>query len=568
MLPQPLTLASGRTPAPSSSPTTGGTGSGLRAFPASHGPWPKAEQPADREDENREKTGARRRGASEGSDSDADNAPPLHDTRAHLRAVHALLDSLPAEFRSTQRRSPLGASALGEKKGLGLPWPSAEPPTDRRSVPVLPLGLDTYAGVAEGGGAAEGGGGGDEDPPGLPELRRMLSSLDRMDRRLFALAPGSAVPGGVDGAQDGGREDGEVKDGPVVNGVAATTDGPCSDVNAADETDSVESNSFGVDPAAVSTLQRAWRARSRRLREAAAVEARLEACARRQRCRDEAAIKIQAAHRRARARHEARTTAEDQRRWEGRQRRRAAACAMLERAWKAFEVRRRAARELAEACARADAAMAAERRARDRFRAAALLQAVWRGALVRAAAGRLEVSRARSRMGDRHGHSRIEEDAGGVPTLVQVGVDAEQTAPPPAAVRVSGVALYPPRTPLLPAAPSTFYNQLSQDPRRGHRLPDSHVAVVAAALPSSMSPPRSVRPEPRGVEEVKGGYAGAQSERFGPRPVTRGAGVMRPPRFSDLETARIARIMKGSLQQWAGGRSGGGGSSSSDDYDV
>lgn len=569
MRPEPPTSASDCPPALPSLPNAGGTGAGHSLVPASHGPWPKIEHPADREEEKREKTSATARGgASEKSDSGAEDAPPLHDTQAHLRAVHALLDSLPAEFRPTQRRpplDPLDLSTLGEKEGLGLPSPSEEPLTGTRSSPVLTLGVDTLVSVAEGLGTAESGGGNEHS--GLPELRRMLSSLTRMDQRMFALAPGGAIAGGVEGAQDDGRERREVGDGLAVNG-AAVAGGPYSDVRVAHETGSVGVDSISVVPAAVSRLQRAWRAKSRRLRETE-VEVRMETCAQRQTCRVEAAVKIQAAHRRAWARRQVRAAAEERRRWEGRQRRRAAACATVERAWKAFQTRRRAARELAEARVRVAAAAAAERRAWDRFCAAALLQAVWRGALVRAAAGRLEVSRARSRVGDGRGRGRTKESEGGILTLMRVAAGVEEAAPPLADVRVagaSGVTLAP-RPPLIPAAPSTFYNQLSQDPRRHLRFPDSHVAAVTA-LPSGMPPPPAARPDPRGVEEVKGEYAGVRSERFGPRPVALGAGVVRPPRFADLETARIARIMKGNLQQWAGVRAGGGESSSSDDYDV
>lgn len=402
------------------------------------------------------------------------------------------------------------------------------------------------------------------EPSSLPELRRMLSSLDRVDRRIFALGSHGGASEDAEDAEDQQQERG-VDNAPPAEGVtteAAVPEG--THVIGASTED-------GVSDAADCSLQQASRARERRLREAAAEAAELEACAMRQRRRDEAAVKIQVALRRAQARHRARAATEERQRREGRQRRRKLACATLERAWEVFAGRRRAGRELAEARARVAAVAAvaaAARRAEDTARAVILVQAVWRGGLARVSVRRLKISRARSRAGHELGHVGV-LSASVTGATLPVDVEVLQQTPP-TDTRLADIATTPRPRPL--AAPSTFYNQLSQDPRRHCRLPEAHLAATTPLPSAGLAPlPRALAAShgaTGGVEEAKGERPGVQSGRFGPRPLARSAGAGRPPRFADLETARIARIMKGNLQHWAGVRSGGGGSSSSDDFDL
>ncbi len=403
----------------------------------------------------------------------------------------------------------------------------------------------------------------------------MLSSLDRVDRRLFALGDGrddeedeggrgeddgddeeEAMDDDGAGADNAGRgragrelggDDPPANGDPTKNGSSLEAERPAA-------TEGAEAG----QNVAVSRLQHAWRVRSTRKRRAAEAEAEREAYAMRQERREQAATAIQAAHRRAQARHRARAAAEERRRRELRQQRRAAACAVLERAWRGFEGRRRAAREIAEARGRAAAAVAAAaaaRQAEETARGAVLVQAVWRGMLARAAvARRFEAPRARS------------------PAAVDArpaGQEARESARQPPRDRAhrlaTGIALAP------QPQPSTFYNQLSQDPRRCRPLPEAHLA--SAPSPERIPPPpaRSFAAS-HSATFGRDGKHGAElrakaqhSERFGPRPLARSAGAVRPPRFADQETARIARIMKGNLQHWAtSARS----SSSSDDVEL
>lgn len=520
--------------------------------------------------------------ASDGKDNRAaDTTPPspapLHDTQAHLRSVHALLDSLPAEFRSAQPRRPLPASspsplspaATATDRPLGLLPPRSQEPES----PTAPSGEDA---PSELGRRDEAG------PSSMPELRRMLSSLDRVDRRLFALGDCHGGPGhGGDGDEEGdgeccGAGAGRSGSGPgeretdVGGGEAAATSYGRRPLEAA--TAGVRSAAAGVDHhhQAISRLQRAWRVRVRERREVARAEAEAaaerEAYAFRRRCREQAAAAIQAAYRRAQARHRVAAAAQERRRWEHRQRRREAACAVLERAWRAFENRRRAARELAEARGRTAAAVAAAAKARQAeevTRGAVLVQAVWRGMSARAAvARRFEASRART----------LAAAAASVALPMERGSLSHPATDAGAAHRLAAGFAPTPR----PLPSSTFYNQLSQDPRRRLRLPEAHLAA-ASAVPSShgLPPPAAARSLATSHSAAVGGDrkkvgapSGAgvvvgQSERFGPRPLARSAGAARAPRFADQETARIARIMKGNLQHWASARS----SSSSDDLD-
>lgn len=530
--------------------------------------------------------------AADGKDNrvaDTPPPPPLHDTQAHLRSVHALLDSLPAEFRSTQPRRP------------PPPLPTSSPSPAARPIDTLLLELPSPSQEPEspptrlsGGGTPSEPGRDRLEPSTMPELRRMLSSLDRVDRRLFALGDCHGVAHDDNDDSDGGAERaggadrsgsgaGEQETDGGGEPAATTTNGPQLEAAPAKSCHpAVEA--AGVDHhhhhhRAISRLQQAWRARARRRREAAEGEAEREAYALRRKRRKEAAVAIQAAYRRAQARHRAAAAAQERRRWEDRRRRRAAACAVLERAWRAFETRRRAKRELAEARGRA-AAAAKARRAEEVTRGAVLVQAVWRSISARAAVARgFEASRART----------LAE------TTVATPAAPAAPAATPAAATAASVAL-PMERELLShpgtnrsahrlaaddaqaprPLPSTFYNQLSQDPRRGLHLPEAHLAAASAAPSSSrgLPPPPAARSLAAshsaavgGDRKLSGEPAAAemmgQSERFGPRPLARSAGAARAPRFADQETARIARIMKGNLQHWASARS----SSSSDDVD-
>lgn len=400
----------------------------------------------------------------------------------------------------------------------------------------------------------------------------MLSSLDRVDRRLFALGRCHGVGHGDDGGgSDGGSE---CADRPGERGAddgepaAATANGPpLEDDSAAAKPCPAPS---GVDHhLAISRLQHAWRARTKRRRDAAEVEAEREAHALRRKRREEAAVAIQAAYRRAQARHRATAAAQERWRWEDRQRRRIAACAVLERAWRAFENRRREARELAEVCGRAAAAVAAAakiRRGEEVTRGAVLVQAVWRGMSARAAvARRFEASRARTLAA-----TTVVE----APAAASVALPMERELLPHPEISTSAHRLAAGVAPKPRPLPSTFYNQLSQDPRRRLHLhlPEAHLAA-ASAVPSLSSsshglpPPASRSLAASHSAAVGGDRTSAEmghSERFGPRPLARSAGAVRAPRFADQETARIARIMKGNLQHWASARS----SSSSDEVDL
>ncbi|CAN0554030.1 unnamed protein product, partial [Ectocarpus sp. 12 AP-2014] len=99
-----------------------GTGHEPLGHPVTFGPSPAPES-----------SGTGSDGGVEDADADVEDAPsspPLHDTQAHLRSVHALLDSLPDEFRSSSRpRQPLPKSSAGRAGfGLGFPSLSEEPP--------------------------------------------------------------------------------------------------------------------------------------------------------------------------------------------------------------------------------------------------------------------------------------------------------------------------------------------------------------------------------------------------------------------------------------------------------
>lgn len=515
---------------------------------------------------------------------DSGASPPLDDTQTHLRAVHALLDSLPAEFRSAHRPPPpppappspppplskLSSPLVLGKSSLKLPSLCEEPDGAARSHAAARLSGRTVSAP----GSATGERYGDCEPSSLPELRRMLLSLDRVDRRLFALnswasravdARAESVGADEDreGDGDSGPEQKEMDDSLVAGLAAGTT---VQSMETAEQTEVVEVDSDNVVNLAASGLQRVWRIWSKKRREEAVAKAERASCALRERLRDEAAAKIQMAHRRAQARHRVRATADERRRREDRQRCRADACATLERAWKAFEVRRRASRELIEARARV---AAAARRAEVTVRSATVIQAVWRGSLDRAAVLRLSASRvkppAESKLGRGGAHGAV--------ASATMPVHRNLLLPAPlCGERLAGAATTP--RPLPFVMPSTFYNQLSQDPRRRHRLPDAHLAATET-LASAARPPTlavsAAHAVDGGMIDTKEERARLPSARFGPRPLAQSAGAaVRPPRFADLETARIARIMNGNLQHWAGVRSGGGGggSSSSDDFDL
>ncbi|CAM9554962.1 unnamed protein product, partial [Ectocarpus sp. 13 AM-2016] len=540
-------------------PPGAGTGHEPLGLPVTFGPSPVAES-----------SGTGSDGGIEDADGDVEDAPPsppLHDTQAHLRSVHALLDSLPDEFRSSSRpRQPLPTSSAGRAGvGLGLPSLSEEPPAPPAtpSGDASPLVPPQPSGRTPSGAARQHGG--CEPTGGIPELRRMLSSLDKVDRRLFALGDnGDGDPQSSGGSADverGSEGRGEAGGGgPAVGGAPAMKGSPSEAKAGPPPTDTVVSTGrrHGTHHhLAISRLQEACRTRSRKRREAAEAEAEAQrrAYALRRKRRECAAVAIQRAHRRAQARHRARAAAEERRRWEDRRRRRTAACAVLERAWRAFNSRRRAAREVAEARARAAAAVAAgeatARKSQQTARGAVLIQAVWRGVLARAAtARRIDASRARLRA---------------AAAAIRVPPAERETSPHR---RVAGGIAMEPR----PAPPSTFYNQLSQDPRRGQRLqlPEAHLAALPLSreLPlrsrsRAASSSAAVRDDgSRAEEEARADTRPA--ERLEPRRLARSASAGRPPRFADEETARIARIMKGNLQHWACARS----SSSSDELNL
>ena len=397
-----------------------------------------------------------------------------------------------------------------------------------------------------------------DESPSLPELRQMLRSLDKVDRRLseFVTSGGDWESGG------GGRygADDPTLDLPTGTGVVGGT------------------NVAGVEAkrlshAAASRLQRVWRAWFRgkqKAKKEALAKAEREAYLRRQWRREEAAATIQSMYRRAQARYRTRAATEERRRWRSRQQRRAAACATVERAWRAFQVRRKAACELVERRARAAAVVQAERRAEVAARAALTIQATWRGTRARAAVYRLRMARTRTT------RMRSGSASGSGVTTVADGIEAPlagdtlQPAPPAGAnVPLAEPALLSGRS--LPLTlPSTFYNQLSQDPRRSIRLPDAHVAAtISATVPIAGLP--VVHAPPESELAVAEGRVGEIREKLGPSVYfgSRGArlaGAVRPTRFADLETARIARIMKSNLQHRAGLHSGVGGSSSSEDF--
>lgn len=569
--------------------------------------------------------------------------PPLHDTQTHLRAVHALLDSLPPEYRSTvkQRPASLLSDSMHEPRPLSY-FPSiarssqgeepmsrhvdfargsldGKPPTsDTCSVPS-DLG-HSPAGV---GGDGEGeSAGGSSHSSSLPEIRRLFSSLDRVDRRLLTLAAGgdtgtSREAGRAENAGRG-REDGGGND--WVTGDVYSPTNPIPGEKRPCRSEDIQRVDFrsaftvSANERAASMIQGAWRVVSARLRQAAAARAEqevLEALAKRERIRTESARVIQGAYRRAQARHQARAALEERRRWVTRERRRAAACLILERAWKAFECRRTRKRELAEARARATVAVAEQAQKADQTaRAVIVIQKLLRGGLSRRVARRLRgATRTQSNVGDREVWLSGEGLSSSSSVAVHDTVEGEQvmsrdvniervtttevqsTLPPTppltsslayatnaARCWQSGSPAAPiPRSLPPPSAPSTFYNQLSQDARRRHPLPEAHMASTASTYRSkNLTVTGGAPAEPRGEAQSTARYAGKvgvamYSERFGPRAApVRGTGVVRPPRFADLETARIARIMKGNLQHWAGVRSSGGEGyySSSDDLDL
>lgn len=494
------------------------------------------------------------------------DTPPLHDTQVHLRAVHALLESLPSEFRS-------------DRLCLSQPPPSSQPDESvlvddhvvshpaRIEESKTPCEVSLVSTRVSPEGKADGHAG---EECSLPELRRMLLSLDKVDRRLFALGPSGGDPAFSEDEEEGGSglgggERGD--DGPTLH--LATGTGVVGRTSVA----RLEASSLYHQAALI--IERAWRARraSLRKKQEAAAAAERQAHLRRQRRRDEAAVTIQLAYRRAQAIHRAKAAASERRRWRDQQLRRAAASATIERAWKAFLRRQRAARELAEMRARA----AEEAEAEQRFkatatRAAVIIQSAWRGSLGRATARCLKMTRAKTcveRKSGRDGGAVI-----GDALSTELPTTGDLSRPTPlGGIPHTGVA-FSAGSPLPMSFPSTFYNQLSQDPRK-NPLPDIGVAAMTnitapvVGISFVQAPTASEVSESVGemkVEETRErlGISG----RFGPRPKTRSAGAIRPTRFADLETARIARIMKGHLQHRAGGRSSLEASSSSEDLGL
>lgn len=606
-----------------------------------------------------------------GGTSPSTPTAPLHDTQTHLRAVHALLDSLPPEYQSDvrqqQKRQQPPALSPGPKNKsrsprghfptptVAHPLPSEEPLAGR----LGPDGEGAMNGkrttfrpsISGSGDVGEsstcgrddtGVCGSDGKPSSLPEIRRLLSSLDRVDQRLMSLAsPGgdrfgevrnprsdataatAATAGGGDGIYNSGtsRNVPPLRDPLAGGGRSSCCRGETGVVD-----DLRPRFADGADEQAATKIQGAWRATSMRRRHKAALLAQqevMQAASRRERARTESARTIQVAYRRAQARHRARAELEERRRWAAQQRRRAEACSTLARAWRTFECRRRGKRELTKARARAAAAAAEHaRKTEQAARAAIVIQKLLRGGLSRQAARRLRGARQHSGGGggnsgsrdawsvgalllssgstateassNANGNGENGESTGSVPderVLLRATTGADDARPlpsepssmtptthcvvvAPSAARTSPTNTtasaaprpLPPSSPPAPA-PSTFYNQLSQDPRRRFPIPEAHVAS-ALSREVAKSPPST------GVAMAESRGVAVKSKRSGPPPADtagRGvAGVVRPPRFADLETARIARIMKGNLQHWAGVRSSVGecSYSSSDDFDL
>lgn len=481
------------------------------------------------------------------------DTPPLHDTQVHLRAVHALLESLPSEFRS-------------DRSCLSQPLPSSKPDESADgsvvSYPERSKESKAPCEVSLGSTRVSPEGKEDGEESSLPELRRMVLSLDKVDERLFALGPSSDDPTLPEDGDEG------------VSGLGGGGDGSnfhlSTDVVERTRVAGLETSSL-YDQAA-SIIKRAWRARRASLKkeqEAAERQAHL----RRQRRREEASITIQLAYRRAQAIHRAKAAASERRRWRNQQLRRAAASATIERAWKAFERKQRAARELAERKARAAAETEAEQRFKaSATRAAVVVQSAWRGSLGRATARSLKMTRAKTCVEHESGRDGGAAIGNALSTELPAAGDASQPTPlgdiPHAGVAFSTFSSRP------LSLPSTFYNQQSLDPRR-NPLRDTRVAamtnVTAPVVGISFVQAPAVSELSASVKEMKVEETRDRlgiSRRFGPRPKTRSTGAIRPTRFADLETARIARIMKGHLQHRAGGRSSLEASSSSDDLGL
>lgn len=506
--------------------------------------------------------------------------PPLHNAEAHLRAVHALLDSLPAEFRSTERRSSVSTSGQ-DMDTVEERRPATITDAFAREEPSTPPGGDVDRTPSPGStrDSLEAGAGTRVDSPdeaqcpSMPEIRHLLSSLDKMDRRLFALAPSgmsrdlSSISGGT---KQRWKEAGRY----IFSSNIAT-----NKERSAGEIGIIAKASGRLDPIIVEhaarRIQRLWRVTFERLRTVKKLQVEEDADRLREAQKHAAATKIQGAHRRAQARYRAKITIEERRRWEARQQRRAVACATLERAWKAFELRRSGRRELTEARARAkaSAAAAASRRVEECTHAATRIQTMVRRALARAQAHRQKVVSGES---DSKGNtrrdgqtlfsagSRHEAKVVGIEPLVDGLMSPAPRGSSTYHIHVPFASPIAPRPLLSTAVPSTFYNQLAQDPRRWCPLPETHMAPARNVSPNAVHS-SSICSATQDGTRTKGTSVGSEHANTAPR---QRPGVMRPPRFADLETERIARIMRGNLQQWAGVRSGGEGFSSSDELDL
>lgn len=404
-----------------------------------------------------------------------------------------------------------------------------------------------------------------DDGPGMPEIRRLLSSLDKVDRRVLALEPSgssedSALIAGKQGQCGVAGGDGVVsRASPARSGRS----GRCCGGGEAPET----GKRLVVPPAVVRVrvrhsaarrIQREWRLFWKKLQGARRALATKEAVVRREARRNAAATQIQRAYRRALVRHHAKAAREERRRWEARERRRTAACATLERAWRAFDARRRGKRELAEARARlkASAAVAEGRRLAEFARAAKVIQALVRGVLARVFVRRLRRTRVES-------HPR------------------ERNRVNPAPLTHSSDSMSGKRSVVNPAPcaspPSNFFKERSQGLRRLQSVPDTHHDRNISASGMCQQSISSHHHLPCFPVDTGGtflndtahrGQTTVSSERLGHAPARLAPGATRPARFADVETARIARIMRGNLRHWAGIRSGGEGLSSSDDPDL
>ncbi|CAM9928469.1 unnamed protein product [Discosporangium mesarthrocarpum] len=402
----------------------------------------------------------------------------------------------------------------------------------------------------------------EEESLGLNDLRRMVMSLDRVDRKLDAL--GASTPN-LNPTE-------ETPEGEAQSGLGSGL-GDDHGAHAVAWVGGVESDSNGGG-----TVEEGRLLSGSSLAPGIAVQGRVsgthsgrELGLGLEEHRHVAALLIQAAFRKARTSRATRAAAAERRRWERQREKRdeeARACGVIQSVWRMHQRRQEEKKELADLRAR----VAAAARARARAEAVTLLQSAWRGKLARTVAERRwAVRRCQGESGDR-GHDYASAATpkallGKDKALMNLTFNA-RLGPSPSTPGTPAVL-----SDTLHAQPSsTFYNQLSQDPRRTHPLPDAHVAKQdhgqQQAVTHRRGPELATTLEPVKREDGQASWcppplAVKYSTRGGVQMGSRrGVGVLRTPRFADSETARIARIMKGNLQprrsarpHWEGGYS-------------